>query len=176
LINDIEFKRTKAQIDEEKHEKEKCEDDERARKCPKCSKDYIPKDTKFGDCHYHDGIIMDCDKPFEVSYVTSKAAESKMRQVELIKEEEENSTVKTPLPKLVWSCCKQRYVGAHSGCRTSKCGLPEGKEDQIDMENVEEYFKKCFDQNETARTDAENFLKDYKKRPKATPTTAVKSK
>ncbi|CAF3047343.1 unnamed protein product [Rotaria sp. Silwood2] len=178
LINDIEFKKTTAQIDEEQREKEKCEDDERSRKCPKCFRDYIPKDTKFGDCHYHDGFVIDCDKPIETSPIAIKEARLKMQQAELMKDEEENATVKTPLPKLVWSCCLHRYGSSHPECRISKCGLPEELEDTVDMKRddymkiVEEHFMK----NQVAVDNTKKFIEDYKKRPKSELTSAAKNK
>jgi len=178
LIKDIEFKKTMAQIKEEKYEKNKCEDDERSRKCPKCFKDYIPKDTKFGDCHYHDGFIIDCDKPIETAVITVEAARLRMQQAELIKEEEENATVKTPLPKLFWSCCLRRFGGSHPECRISKCGLPEELENQVDMkrDNYMKIVQEHFMKNEVTINNAKKFIEDYKKRPKPGPTLATKSK
>ena len=55
LINDIEFKKTSVQIDEDRKEEEERVDDEGSCKCSKCFRDYLLKDTKFGDGHYHDG-------------------------------------------------------------------------------------------------------------------------
>ncbi|CAF0857699.1 unnamed protein product [Adineta ricciae] len=168
LIKDIEFKKTTAQINEEEYEKEKSEDDERSRKCPKCFRDYVPKDTKFGDCHYHDGFIIDCDKPIEAAVVTIEVARLRMQQAELLKEEEEHTPVKTPVPKLFWSCCQHRYGGTHPECRISKCGLPEELESQVNMKRddymtiVEQHFMK----NKMAINNAKKIIEEYKKRPK----------
>ena len=168
LIKDIEFQKTMAQINEEKYEKEKSEDDERSRKCPKCFRDYIPKDTKFGDCHYHDGFIIDCDKPIEAAVVSVEIARLRMQQAELLKEEEEHAQVKTPVPKLFWSCCQNRFGGTHPECRISKCGLPEELESQVNMK-CDDYMKiveQHFMKNKVAMDNAKKIIEEYKKRPK----------
>jgi hypothetical protein len=101
-----------------------------------------------------------------------------MQQAELAKEEEENATVKTSLPKLVWSCCLHRYGNSHPECRISKCGLPEDLEDKVDMKHddymklVEEHFMK----NPVAVDNAKQFIQDYKKRPKPGLSSAAKNK
>lgn len=164
LINDIEFKKTTAQLDEDKKEKEKRLDDERPRKCPKCLKDYMPKDTKFGDCHYHDGFIVDCEKPRE--HLTDDEARAIMQRAEMLREEEENSTTKLPFPKLLWSCCRQRFnSGREAGCKTSNCGLPEELVGKVDMQTddymakVQEYFMK----NSVGIEKLNQFVENYKK-------------
>lgn len=144
LIKDIEFQKTRAQQDEEMKEEEKRIDDERPRKCPKCSKDYVPKDARFGECYYHDGFIIDLEKP-EVS-LTADKARAIMQRIELIREQEENKAEKTPLPRLLWVCCGHRYGESQMGCRTASCGLPEQLEGEISMQSddyltkVQEYF------------------------------------
>ena len=163
LIKDIEFKKTTAQQDEEMKEEEKRIDDERPRKCPKCFKDYMPKDTKFGDCHYHDGFIIDPENSKKA--LTVDQARIIMQRAAIIKEEEETSTSKTPLPKLLWTCCGHFYGENQSGCRISSCGLPEELKSEVNMQTddymakVEEYFM----QNADAITKRDQLMKNYKK-------------
>ena len=123
LVDDIEFKKTAAQQEEENQEEEKRLDDERVRRCPKCFRDYLPKDTKFGDCHFHDGFVIDSTNP-DVA-MTPDHAQMIMQRAEILKEREENVQNKTPMPMLLWVCCGQRYGNNQSGCRISGCGLPE---------------------------------------------------
>ena len=132
LVNEIEFRKTAAQQDEETKEEQKRLDDERSRRCPKCFKDYLPKNTKFGDCHYHDGFIVDVNKP-DVA-LTMEQARMKMQQAEVLREHEENAAQKTPVPMLLWVCCGERYGNNQlGGCRISDCGLPDDLKDVIDM-------------------------------------------
>ena len=167
LINDIEFKKTTAQLDEDIKEEEKRVDDERPRKCPKCFKEYIPKDTKFGDCHYHDGFIIDMEKPKE--HLNVDQARAIMQQAELLREDEENAATKTPFPKLVWACCGHRYGDNRPECRTSRCGLPKELEDEVDMK-MDDYMTRAqehFMKNPEAIAKLSQRLENYKK-PKKT--------
>jgi histone deacetylase complex regulatory component SIN3 len=162
LINDIEFKKTAVQLDEWAKEEEKRLDDERPRKCPKCFHDFIPKDTKFGDCHYHDGFIVDCEKPQE--HLTADRARAIMQHVAMLREEEENKPLKTPFPKFLWACCGQRYSDNQMGCRTSSCGLPEELEGEVDMRIVD-YMAKVqehFMNNPDAIDKLSQIIQNYK--------------
>ena len=161
LVNDIEFKKTSAEDDEEAREEEKRLDDERSRRCPKCFKDYLPKDTKFGDCHYHDGFIVDFTNPNTA--LTVDQAQMIMQRAEILKEKEENVTYKTPMPVLLWVCCGQRYANNQSGCRISDCGLPEELKNSLDMAKVDymayvqNYFMNNYDAIGKQKLMIENF-------------------
>lgn len=163
LIQDIEFRKTQAQQDEERKEEEKRIDDERPRKCPKCFKDYVPKDSRFGECSYHDGFIIDFDKPAES--LTADKARAMMQRIALIRDQEENKAEKTPFPRLIWVCCGHLYSESQTGCRTASCGLPELLEEKINMQSddyltkVQEYFM----QNPEAIEKRNQLLRDLKK-------------
>lgn len=78
-VKDIEFeRRTSAQLDEEKRV-----DDERPRQYPKYCQDYLLTDTKFCDCHYHDGYAIDVDEPR--AGLAIDQARMKMQRAEILK-------------------------------------------------------------------------------------------
>lgn len=155
-----------AQQDEKMKGEEKRLDDERPRKCPKCCKDYMPKDTKFGDCHYHDGFIVDLDNAQK--RLTVDQARLIMQKAAMIREQEENSSNKTPLPRLMWVCCEQFYGDHQSECRISSCGLPEELKGEVDMQTddymakVQEYFMQNDDLIRKSNQLAENYKKPKK--------------
>ncbi|CAF5031877.1 unnamed protein product, partial [Rotaria sp. Silwood1] len=67
LVDDIEFKKTSTQIKQELIDKEKREDDESVKQCPKCQQNYIPCQANHGSCHYHDGYVYYLDESRELS-------------------------------------------------------------------------------------------------------------
>ena len=177
LIKDIEFKKTTAQYDEESKDERKRIDDERPRKCPKCFKDYMPKDAKFGDCHYHDGFIINHDNPKE--HLTADQARVIMQQAAILKEEQENPNNKIPLPKLFWVCCGCLYGDNQSECRISCCGLPEELIGKVNMQTddymakVQEYFMQNPDAIEKSKHLIESYRKTKKSSTAATTSTAA---
>ncbi|CAF1305783.1 unnamed protein product, partial [Adineta ricciae] len=68
LIEDIDFKQSQEQIDEEKERERKERDDETEKICPKCRRGYILSKTNYGNCQYHDGYIYDLQTKKPVSY------------------------------------------------------------------------------------------------------------
>jgi hypothetical protein len=141
LINDIEFKKTFEQNEQERKEEEKRKDDESIKQCPKCLQNYIPSQTNYGSCHYHDGFIFDFDQDKSLSY---DDAQKMTQQAKLLSHTGTNDP-KFKLPKLMWACCMGIY-GVDPPCRIGVCGIPEklkgqviesGK-DQIAM--VQKYF------------------------------------
>lgn len=173
LIKDLEFKKTTAQEDEEMKEEEKRIDGERPRQCPKCFKDYLPKDTKFGDCHYHDGFLVDVEKPD--APLTVNTARLIIQRAELIREQEEHATNKTPFPRLVWVCCGRRYGDSQMPCRVSSCGLPEKLKDKVNMQ-TDDYMvevEKCFLENSETLEKHHQLRKNLEKLPTSSTATAT---
>ena len=156
LIDDIEFKKSTTQLSKEQEEKEKLIDEEKSRKCPKCLRNYTPKEARDGYCHYHPGFVVDIDRPSD--RLTSERAQVILQRSILKKLPEEE------MPKLVWACCLRRYGDSFQACETGKCGLPTELEDTVTMrddnyiDKVQEYFKN----NQTADKNLKQFLESYK--------------
>ncbi|CAF0843802.1 unnamed protein product [Didymodactylos carnosus] len=102
LISDIKFKKTSTQLKQEEDSEEKRRDDEKSRKCPKCLQNYIPSKTNYGNCHYHDGFVVDIDHPD--SRLTDDQAQALMQRAKFGKVSEQD------VPKLVWACCLRSHA------------------------------------------------------------------
>jgi hypothetical protein len=167
LIDDIEFKKSTSQLNKEQEEEEKRIDEETPRKCPKCLRNYTPKEVRDGSCHYHTGFIVDIDKPNE--RLTGEKAQAILQQSLLQKLPEQD------IPKLLWACCLRKYGDTLQPCETGKCGLPAELEDTVSMKNtdyitvVQEYFKK----NPAAIKNLEEFLRNYRQTPTTRPATTT---
>ncbi|CAF1515158.1 unnamed protein product [Didymodactylos carnosus] len=136
LIEDIEFKKSSAQLNKEQKEEE--------------------KQTRAGNCHNHPSFVVDIDQLNK--RLTSEDAQA-ILQCSMWKKLPEQE-----MPKLLWACCLRRYGDSFQSCETGKCGLPTELEEKVNINNdtyisiVQEHFKK----NASAEKSLEEFLKRYK--------------
>ncbi|CAM4861665.1 unnamed protein product [Rotaria socialis] len=181
LINDIEFQKSISQLNKEHEEEEKRIDEETPRKCPKCLRNYMPKEARDGNCHYHTGFVVDIDKPNE--RLIGEKAQAILQHSLLQKLSEQDMPKLDPVPETIgstgriespgWACCLRKYGDSLQPCETGKCGLPAELEDTVNMKNndyitvVQEYFKK----NSAAIKNLEEFLRNYKQTATRTVTT-----
>ena len=167
LIDDIEFKKTLQQIQQENEEDAKRLDEQSVKQCPKCQQNYIPAQVNHGSCRYHDGFITDLDnnnnKP-----LTIQEAQRITQKVKLLAHSG-NTEQNIKQPKLMWACCLGLY-GIDQPCRVGICGLPEELRDQkIDSNKdlvtfVQEHFMK----NKAAAENINEFKKTYAMAPATT--------
>ncbi|CAF1169235.1 unnamed protein product [Rotaria sp. Silwood1] len=156
LVDDIEFKKTSTQIKQELIDKEKREDDESVKQCPKCQQNYIPCQANHGSCHYHDGYVYYLDESRELSDNEANMITQDAKMAAQIA----NSDQKFKPPRLIWACCLRLY-GQEQPCRVGICGLPDDLKDQPippgkDLRTfVEEHFKT----NPLAKKNIEQFKK-----------------
>ncbi|CAF4983756.1 unnamed protein product, partial [Rotaria sp. Silwood1] len=156
LVDDIEFRKSSAQVLIDDTDEKKRIDGETSRKCPKCLRNYTPKEARDGSCYYHPGFVVDIDHPNE--QLTSEKAQAILQCALLQKLSEQE------MPKLLWACCLRRYGESIQPCETGKCGLPKELEDKVQMNNddyinlVQEHFKK----NATAKKNLDEFLRKYR--------------
>ncbi|CAF3743021.1 unnamed protein product [Rotaria sp. Silwood1] len=174
LIDDIEFKKTLQQIQQENEEEAKRLDDQSVKQCPKCQQNYIPAQVNHGSCHYHDGFIVDLDqnnKPLTIQQAQRITQKAKL----LIQNGNSEQNLKPP--KLMWACCLGLY-GIDQPCRVGICGLPEAlKDQQIDPNNdlitvVQEHFMK----NQVAAQNIKEFMKTYVLTPTSSQTISNSSR
>ncbi|CAF4658666.1 unnamed protein product [Rotaria sp. Silwood1] len=156
LVDDIEFRKSSAQVLIDDIDEKKRIDEETPRKCPKCLRNYTPKDARDGSCYYHPGFVVDIDHPNE--QLTGEKAQAILQCVLLQKLPEQE------IPKLIWACCLRRYGESIQPCEIGKCGLPKELEGTVQMNNddyinmVQEHFKK----SPTARKNLDEFLRRYR--------------
>ncbi len=159
LVDDIEFKKTSRQIQQELDDEDKRIDEESVKKCPKCIQNYIPSKTSYGNCHYHDGFIFDLDQNIKLSHDQAQAITQKAK---LLASSSHNNQHPQP-PKLMWACCLGLY-GSDPPCQVGICGLPEDlKKDLIDPAQdhvalVEQHFMN----NQAAAQKIRKFMETYK--------------
>ncbi|CAF5164585.1 unnamed protein product, partial [Rotaria sp. Silwood1] len=127
LVDDIEFRKSSAQVLIDDTDEKKRIDGETSRKCPKCLRNYTPKEARDGSCYYHPGFVVDIDHPNE--QLTSEKAQAILQCALLQKLSEQE------MPKLLWACCLRRYGESIQPCETGKCGLPKELEDKVQMNN-----------------------------------------
>lgn len=160
LVDDIEFKKTHEQLQQEHKAEEKRLDDESVKKCPKCLQNYIPSQTSYGNCHYHDGFVFDLDQNVKLS---NEQAQAVAQKAHLLASTASSDQQRPPPPKLIWACCLHLYESS-SPCQVGICGLPnELKKDGIELTQdhlllVEQYFMK----NSAAEQKMQNFLDSYR--------------
>ncbi|CAF0965186.1 unnamed protein product [Rotaria sordida] len=159
LIDDIEFKKTLQQIQQENDEEAKRLDDQSVKQCPKCQQNYILAQVNHGSCHYHDGFVVDLDQSNK--RLTIQEAQRIAQKAKLWAHSGNNEQNPKP-PKLMWACCLGLY-GIDQPCRVGICGLPEELKDQkIDPDKnlvtvVQEHFMK----NKVADQNINEFKKTY---------------
>lgn len=155
LIDDIAFQKSSTQLNQEQQDDTKRIDDETSKKCPKCLRNYIPKEARDGNCHYHSGFVVDINQPNE--QLTTEQAQA-ILQCSILKKLSE-----AEMPKLIWACCLHRYGESFHSCETGKCGLPKELEGKVNINDnncihkVQEYFKT----NQAAKDNLKNFLQKY---------------
>ncbi|CAF1520020.1 unnamed protein product [Adineta steineri] len=125
LIDDIEFKKTLQQIENERKEELKRIDDQCIKKCPKCEKNYIPSEVRQGDCQYHDGYIYNIDDRRKLS---NQEARLKIQTAKLLSTSSVTGPNSKP-PRLIWSCCLGVY-SVDPPCVESTCGQIETLEEE----------------------------------------------
>ncbi|CAF0853024.1 unnamed protein product [Adineta steineri] len=161
LIDDIEFKKSTAQLNKEREVEEKRIDEETPRKCPKCLRNYTPNEVRDGSCYYHPGFVVNIDLPDEK--MTGEQAQAILQRSILQKLPEQDK------PELVWACCLRKYGDSLQPCETGKCGLPIELEDTVRMDSddyitvVQEHFKRNITANKKLA-----FLKSIKRPTLAT--------
>ncbi|CAF1579886.1 unnamed protein product, partial [Didymodactylos carnosus] len=171
LIEDIEFKETHLQLKQKQDEEDKRMDEETVRQCPKCTQNYIPAKSNYGDCCYHDGFVYDLDTQ---ERLTGDQAREKVQQIKLANRRQQQQQ---QLPKLetnlIWACCltladDQIYA---SPCQRGAHGLPD-ELGNLDLTYdpiaiVQEHFSK----NTLASKKLDRFLQNQKHRPVQSKTT-----
>jgi hypothetical protein len=163
LTDDIEFKATLRQNEQQREDEQKRQQDVIPKICPKCQQIYIPAEAKHGSCHYHDGFVvnLESEKP-----ITEDEAHKLMQSARLVASSASHDDAKNKLkiPELIWACCL-RVFASEQACKAGTCGLPEDlKEDALDpnkdlITNVQEHFQK----NEKAKKKIEEFIKLHQK-------------
>jgi hypothetical protein len=158
LIDDITFKKTHQQIQQERDDEDKRVDDESVKRCPKCLQTYIPSKNNYGNCHYHDGFVFDLDHNVKLSNDQAQAIAQKTK---LLAHSSRNDQPPSP-PKLIWACCLGVY-GSDPPCQVGVCGLPEdlealGEQSQNHLAAVEQHFMN----NQAAEKKIRKFLETYK--------------
>ena len=160
LVDDIEFKKTHQQIQQEREQEEKRLDDESVKKCPKCLQNYIPSKISYGNCHYHDGFVWDLDQNVKLS---NDQAQALTQKAKLLASATRSDQHPQP-PKLMWACCLGLY-GSDPPCQVGICGLPENlkvvdsttaTQDHIIL--VEQHFMN----NQAATQKIRKFMETYK--------------
>ena len=156
LIEDIAFKKTSQQLQQEKDEEEKRIDDETARKCPKCLQNYIPSKTNYGNCHYHDGFVYDLDRN---TRLTNDEAQCLMQKAKLLNRNSDQ------MPKLIWACCLSLY-GTDPPCQTGLCGLPDELKDRANISSSKQdpiaFVQQHFKNNQPAAQKIKKFVENYR--------------
>ncbi|CAF1518776.1 unnamed protein product [Rotaria magnacalcarata] len=158
LIDDIEFKKTLQQIQQEQDDETQRTDNESVKQCPKCQQSYIPSKISHGSCHYHDGFVFDLDQNMALGYDQAQRIAQKAK---LMAHGGNNDQNWKP-SKLMWTCCLGLY-GIDSPCRVGICGLPEelkGQTIELDKDLtvvVQQHFMK----NEAAVRNIKEFMKTY---------------
>ena len=159
LLEDIEFKKTFRQNQEEYEDEQKRLDSETPKICPKCEQSYVPSQVNHGSCRYHDGFIVDIDHPKEI--IKRDDAQMIIQRARLAAAESsvDPNTPKKPLPKLFWTCCLTLFVD-HQPCKTDVCGLPDKlKEEQFDSdEHMRLKVQECFESNQLAKGKIDKFI------------------
>jgi hypothetical protein len=159
LVDDIEFKKTRQQIQQERDDEDKHIDEESVKKCPKCLQNYIPSKTSYGNCHYHDGFVFDLDQNIKLS---NDQAQEVTQKTKLLASSSRNDQHPQP-PKLIWACCLGLY-GSDPPCQVGICGLPEDlKKDLVGLTQdhsvlVEQHFMN----NQVATQKIRKFMESYK--------------
>ncbi|CAF0973703.1 unnamed protein product [Adineta steineri] len=164
LVEDIEFKKTFRQTQQEYEDEQKHIDDETPKICPKCEKSYLPGQNNHGNCEYHDGYIVDIEKPEII--LSREEAQKILQNARIAAANTSNnpSGPKAKTPKLFWSCCLAAYGNDHP-CKKGVCGLPKELEGKVLNPNLDliQIVRKHFEENITAKTKIEDFAAFYKK-------------
>ena len=179
LIDDIEFKKTTLQLKQKQDEEEKRQNDETAKKCPKCLQNYVPAKSNYGDCCYHDGFVYDLDTQ---QRLTSDKAREKIQHIKLLNKKQSqqqpsqaHSTVKVDV-NLIWACCLE-LADDHismSGCQRGAHGLPDELQ-SLDLTNkdpIEVVQEHCM-KNQAATKKLNNFLQNQRQPPIVKPPTVT---
>ena len=160
LVEDIEFKKTHRQIQQERDDEDKRLDDESVKRCPKCLQNYIASQTSYGNCHYHDGFVFDLDQNAKLS---NEQAQFVAQKTKLVSSTARGDQHPPATPKLIWACCLGLY-GSDPPCQVGICGLPEDlKEKAVDLTQdhltlVEQHFWN----NQIATEKVRKFMSTYK--------------
>jgi hypothetical protein len=156
LIEDIEFQKSSAQLLAEETEKNTRQDEETSRKCPKCLRNYVPKEARDGNCYYHPGFVVDINNP--TKHITGEEAQEVLQCALLNKLPEEK------MPKLLWACCLHIFSESSHPCEVGKCGLPKELEGTIDMsqDNYVTLVQGKNKENAVAKKKLEEFLQKYR--------------
>ncbi|CAF1619245.1 unnamed protein product [Rotaria sp. Silwood1] len=175
LVEDIEFKKTLRQTQQEHEDEEKRLDGETIKTCPKCHRTYTSSENKYGNCQYHDGYIVDLDHAEKK--LSQDEAQKEIQKAQIIASTTSGDSMeKLQAPKLMWACCLT-FFGGGDPCKLGVCGLPEGisKEDIKPNTNlvtlVQDYFKK----NEIAEKQIQEAINLYKQTKTKVETAALKS-
>ncbi|CAF1383873.1 unnamed protein product [Adineta steineri] len=155
IIEDIEFKKTQYQIQEEESQAQQKLDEETAKKCPKCLHNYIPSKINYGSCHYHDGFVYDLDNR---KRMTPDEAQQTMQKARLTNRNMDQQ------PKLIWGCCLGIY-GHDPPCQTGICGLPDELKKQstaaLSQEDMTTLVQQHFMKNRRAQQKIDAFAQSY---------------
>ena len=172
LTDDIEFKKTQEQIQQERDYEDKQNDEKKVKKCPKCLQNYIPSQINYGNCHYHDGFVYDLDHNVKLN---SEQAQAIAQKTKLLASSSRSDQVPCQAPKLMWACCLGVY-GADPPCQTGICGLPEELKglDECSQDPIVA-VEKHFMNNQAAAQKIQKFLQTYKTQPTVTRTTMPNS-
>jgi hypothetical protein len=170
MIEDIEFKQTAQQLEQERDNEKKRLDDETENICPKCLQNYIPSKTNYGNCRYHDGFIYDLDDNAPLSQDQAQVKTTLQR----VKANQPGAS-SDQQPKLIWACCLGWY-GSDSPCRMGLCGMPEElKKTHNNAPNQIAVVQQHFMNNQAAHAKIANFLETYRKQIGSTARTPVTS-
>ncbi len=158
LMNDIEFKKTPQQIQQERDDEDKHIDEESVKKCPKCLQNYIPSKTSYGYCHYHDGFIFDLDQNMKL---TNDQAQTIAQKAKLLASTNRHDQQLQP-PKLIWACCLGVY-GIDPPCQIGICSLPDDLKNLVGQtQNYTAAVEQHFMNNQVAEQKIKKFLETYR--------------
>ncbi|CAF0741588.1 unnamed protein product [Adineta steineri] len=154
LIEDIDFKKSGKEKENECKEKKKRLDEDSVKKCPKCEQNYIPSKTNHGNCHYHDGYVYDISNKCKL---TNEEAQIKVQKMKLLANSTPGSQ-SAQVAKLMWACCLGLY-GIDPPCQVGSCGLPEELKQHAN-DSAEEQMKHVRDRFMNNKA-AEKRIKDF---------------
>ncbi len=166
-MDDIDFKKTPQQIQQERNDEDKRIDEDSVKKCPKCLQNYIPSKTYYGSCHYHDGFIVDLDRNMEstndpnIIKLTKDQAQTITQKAKLLARTNRHDQQLRP-PNLIWACCLGVY-GIDPPCQIGICGLPDELKNLVGQtQNYAAVVEQHFMNNQIAEQKIKEFLRTFR--------------
>ena len=165
LLEDIDFKKTARENQEEEEDELARLDNETTKTCPKCEQSYGPSQVNHGSCWYYNGYIVDSNQPNVIVKQDQAQIQIQRARLAAVDSAAATNAPRVPIRKLLWTCCLSLVVDHHS-CQTGVCGFPDQLKDRQfeSEEKMSAEVQNLLENNSFAKRKIEAFGNSQEKR------------